>query len=176
MPFALAFWWFVAKPATLWLLRVTAWFPLAICLAPPDLSPVRIDAASGEWIFNVAVSRAGVSSIEFAAAADHVAFFAVGWFSQLVLAWAAEAGARSFAWKRILVALWLQTLLNVFALVVYVSINGQGGVLEPGSSSARWLLSYAYHIVYLVVPFAGPFAIALACFREWREFLRLPVR
>jgi hypothetical protein len=69
----------------------------------------------------------------------------------------------------------LQTVINVLALAAYVYINGYGAVINtPGSSDSRiWLIRYCYHIIYLVVPFAGPFAVALVVHRQWREYIGL---
>jgi hypothetical protein len=184
VPGVLALWWFLLKPASLWLLRVVAWVPLLLLVAPAGLDPVRLDPATGEWMFNVAVNTTArnvqtgesqmVTSIEFAVAEDSVAFFACGWFSYLALAFSAAGFSRRQI-KPVLKGAALQTCINVLALAAYVYINGYGVVINtPGSSDSRmWLIKYCYHIIYLVVPFAGPFAVALVVHRQWREYIGL---
>ncbi len=160
-----------------------AYVPLMLLLAPNNLEAVRIriNPTTGEWVFSVAVNAVGqdrqtgqkevISSLEFAGAPDNFAFFACGWFSYLALAFSAGAMRRG-KWKPMLRGLALQTALNVVSLVAYVYINAHGAAINtPGNSSASlWLLKYSYHIVYLVVPFAGPFLIALCVHPEWRGY------
>ena len=38
------------------------------------------------------------------------------------------------------------------------------------SDPAIWLYKYFYHLIYLVVPFAGPFMVALLVHPEWRAY------
>ena len=184
VPGALGLWWFLFKPASLWLLRVVAEVPLLLLVAPAGLDPVRVDPATGEWLFNVAVNTTArnlqtgesqmVTSIEFAAAADSVAFFACGWFSYLALAFSATGFCRRQI-KTVLKGAAVQTCVNVLALAAYVYISGYGAMINtPGSSDSRmWLIKYCYHIIYLVVPFAGPFGVALVVHRQWREYIGL---
>ena len=41
----------------------------------------------------------------------------------------------------------------------------------PGSADpALWLYKCFYHLIYLVVPYAGPFGIALLVHPEWRAY------
>jgi hypothetical protein len=186
VPGALALWWFLLKPASLWLLRVVAYVPLGLLVAPAGLDPVRVDPATGEWTFNVVVNttvrnpqtgeRQMIDSTEFAVGEDSVAFFSCGWFSYLALAFSAAGFSRSQI-KPVLKGVALQTCINVLALAAYVYINGYGPMINtPGSSDSRmWLIRYCYHIIYLVVPFAGPFAVALLAHREWREYAGLSV-
>lgn len=180
-PLSLTLWWFLLKAPSLWLLHALAWLPLAILIAPYGQPPVRIDPASGDWTFNVLVNATGVNlktgvpqfveSIEFAVSPDHVACFAFGWFSYL--AFALSAAGASPRWLRsTFIGLALQTALNIFSLTLYAYINGYGAIINPvsGQPLSIWLLKYLYHLVYLVVPFAGPFAIALATHAAWRDY------
>jgi hypothetical protein len=66
----------------------------------------------------------------------------------------------------------LQTGINLLALASYVYINGYGSLVNtPGvPDSQTWFLRYWYHIAYLVVPFAGPFGVALSVQPLWREY------
>jgi hypothetical protein len=185
VPIAMAAWWFLLKPASLWLLRILAWLPLAMFVAPPHVDPIKLDPNTHEWVFNVAVNtsvtnpqtgeRQRFDSVEFAAAEDNVAFFACGWFCYLALAFAAAGVSRKQA-KGLLKGLGVQTLVNVFSLAVYAYINGYGSVVNvPGNAGlAVWLCRYFYYLIYLVVPYAAPFAIALLIHREWRAYFTIP--
>jgi hypothetical protein len=185
VPIAMAAWWFLLKPASLWLLRILAWLPLAISVAPAHLDPIRLDTDTHEWVFNVAVSgsvtnprtgaREPVESVEFAAPEDNVAFFACGWFCYLALAFAAAGVSRRQA-KGFLKGLGMQTVVNVLSLAAYAYINAYGSVVNvPGKAGlAVWLCRYFYYLVYLVVPYAAPFAIALLIHSEWRGYFTIP--
>lgn len=177
----MALWWFLLKPASLWLLRMLAWLPLAILVAPAHLDPVRIDPDTHEWVFNVALntsvqdpgtgSRQRLASVEVAAPEDNLAFFACGWFCYLALAFAARGQAKS-----ILKGLGAQTVVNVLSLAAYAYLNGYASVINvPGKTGFEaWLFKYFYYIVYLVVPYAAPFAIALLIHKEWRAYFTIP--
>jgi hypothetical protein len=181
---AVALWWFLLKPSSLWLLRLLAWLPLGIFVAPPGLEPVRVNPETHEWVFNVEVNAAAknqrtgqlqrVESVEFAADENNVAFFASGWFCYLGLALSAGAFSRKQAW-RILTGLGLQTGISVVALGAYAYINGYGSVINtPDNADSRvWLLKYFYHLIYLVVPFVGPFVVALVVHPEWRAYFQV---
>ena len=185
VPVAMAVWWFLLKPASLWLLRILAWLPLAISVAPAHLDPIRIDPDTHEWVFNVAVNssvtnpqtgaRQSVESVEFAAPEDNVAFFACGWFCYLALAFAAAGVSRSQA-KGFLKGLGMQTVVSVLSLAGYAYINAYGSVVNvPGKAGLGvWLCRYFYYIIYLVVPYAAPFAITLLIHREWRAYFTIP--
>jgi hypothetical protein len=178
---AMAIWWFLLKAASLSLLRCVAYVPLGLLVAPPGLPPVKVDPATGDWAFNVAVNAAGrnlrtgeqqyIDSVEFAIGADSVAFFACGWFSYLALSLSAARLSRSQA-KRILKGLALQTGISVLCLAAFVYINGYGSVINTTTNRpfAIWLIKYTYHLIYLVIPFAGPFAVALLMHPEWRAY------
>jgi hypothetical protein len=144
-----------------------------------------VDSTTHEWAFNVAVDTVAkdaktgqvqqVDSFEFTVPEDNVAFFASGWFSYLALGLSAAAFSRDQA-KRLAKGLGLQSLINVLCLGAYVYINGYGVVINtPGNTDPRvWLLKYLYHLIYLVVPFAGPFGVALLVHPEWRGCINLP--
>lgn len=183
VPAAMAVWWFLLKPVSLWLLRTLGWLPLALLVAPPHLDPIRADSQG--WVFNIAVNqevtnpqtgqRQRIESVEFVAAEDNVAFFACGWFSYLALAWSVTGFAKSQA-QRILRGLGLQTVISILSLAAYAYINGYGSLLNvPGSTNwVVWFYKYVYHLIYLVVPFVGPFAIALLVHSEWRACFTVP--
>jgi len=184
LPAAMAVWWFLLKPASLWLLRILAWLPLAMLVAPANLDPIRLSPDTHEWVFNVAVNtavtnpetgvRQRLDSVEFAAGEDNLAFFACGWFCYLALAFAAVGVSRGQA-KSLLKGLGLQTGINVLSLAAYAYVNGYGSVANvPGNAGlAVWLCRYFYHLIYLVVPYAGPFAVALLVHREWRAYFTI---
>jgi len=188
VPVAIAAWWFLLKGPSLWLLRSLAWLPLAILVAPSNLDPVRVDPDTHEWVFNVAVNtvltnpqtgaRQRISSVEFAANEDNLAFFAFGWFSYLALALSAREGFSTSQTKGILRGLGLQTAVNVLSLAAYVFINGYGSLVNTphGPPSAVWFYEYAYYLVYLVLPFVGPFAVGLLMHPEWRALFMVQER
>jgi hypothetical protein len=181
VPVAMALWWFLLKPSSLWLLRLLAWLPLGIFVAPPGLEPVRVNADTHEWVFNIEVNttakvqrtgqRQRIESVEFAADENNVAFFASGWFCYLALGLSVGNFSRKQA-RAILTGIGLQTGVSVLMLAAYAYINGYGSVINtPDHADSRvWLLEYIYHIIYLVVPFAGPFVVALLVHPEWRAY------
>jgi hypothetical protein len=187
VPAALALWWFLLKPISLWLLRLLAWLPLGIFVAPPGLEPVRVNPDTHEWVFNVEVNAAAriqrsgqlqhVESVEFAADENNVAFFASGWFSYLALALSVGAFSGKQA-RRILMGVGVQTGISILALAAYAYINGYGSIINtPDNADSRvWLLKYFYHLNYLVVPFVGPFVVALLVHPEWRAHFRVVPR
>ncbi len=182
LPAAMAAWWFVLKRPSLWLLEKLAYIPLGLLVAPGGLPPVRVAPDTHEWTFNVAVNTYGrdqqtgqmqfVRSLEFTADEDGIAFFAASWFAYLALAGAAGAFTRSQL-PRVAKGLGIETAINILSLAAYAYINGYGSVINsPGSTSGYlWLLQYLYHLIYLVVPFAGPFGVALLLHPPWREYL-----
>ena len=185
VPLAMAAWWFLFKPFSLSLLRVLAWLPLAILVAPPHLDPIRLDPGTHEWVFNVAVNTVvtnpqtgnhqRIDSVEFVAAGDNLAFFACGWFCYLALAFSAAGFSRTKA-KRMLQGLGMQTAINILSLAAYAYINAYTSVVNvPGSGApALWLYRYFYFLIYLVVPYAAPFGVALLVHREWRAYFTVP--
>lgn len=182
-PVFLALWWFVLKSASLWLLWALSYFPLGLLVAPAGYDPVKIEPATGAWVFNVAVNtnaknpRTGrwmrIDSSEFTADKDSVAFFACGWFSYMALAFSASAGFSRAKVKQVSKGLALQSVINVLSLAVYAYINGYGAVINNvgDPNSTVWFFKYVYHIIYLVIPFAGPFAVAVLVHPEWRLYL-----
>ena len=181
-----ALWWFVLKGATLFLLRTLGSLALGLLIAPVGYDAISVNPQTGEWVFNVAISadvrnpQSGeekhVNSVEFAADKDkdNVAFFAVGWVSYLALAFSANAFSKGQR-KRLAKGLLLQTGINILSLTLYVYISAYGSVINsPAAASEVWWLRYCYHIIYLVVPFAGPFAVALLMHPQWRDYFRIP--
>lgn len=181
VPAALAVWWFLLKGASLWALRNLAWLPLALLVAPAGHSPIRVDPQTGEWVCNVEVNTSArnqqsgqlehVDSVEIALRKTDAAVYASGWFSYLALAFSAAPFSRKQA-KRVLWGLGLQTAVNVLCLAAYVYILGYGTLINsPGSPDARvWWVRYFDHINTLVIPFAGPFVIAMLLHPEWRAY------
>ena len=186
LPALLALWWFVLRGASLTVLRWVALLPLGLLVAPGGSDPLQLNPDTGEWVFSVEVEgrmqnrQTGalepVHAIEFAAEPASVEFFACGWFSYLALALAAH-GLRKPRLLPLLKGLALQTVVNVACLVAYVYINGHGMLVNTpgGGGSLVWWLQYVYHLIYLVVPFAGPFVIALLSHPEWRTVVALPL-
>lgn len=185
VPAMLSLWWFLLKGPSLWILRWAAYLPLLFFTAPQGGVPVTVNPATGEWIFSVSVQADGidpatrqrqhVESIDFAADPENVAYFAYGWFSYLGLALSAGAVGSGRKAKRLAKGLAVQTVVNVVCLALYVHINGYGTVVngQPGAADQVWLLKYVYYLIYLVIPFAGPFAIALLFHPEWRSYFAL---
>jgi hypothetical protein len=180
VPLLLALWWFVLKGASLWSLRVLAWLPLALLVAPPGLDPIRVDPKTGDWICNVKVNTIArnpqtgqsqrVNSIEIAIRSSDAALYASGWFSYLGLALSAGPFSRKHG-KRVLWGFGIQTVVNTLSLATYVYIIGYGSLISgPGISDSRvWWVKYFDHINSLVVPFASPFLVAILMYPEWRE-------
>lgn len=175
----LALWWFLLKPASLWLLRVAAYFPLALLITPGGYDPVHIDPATGGWVFNVAVNAAGkdaatgrsqmIDSLEFVLAEGNIAHFAASWFLYIALALSVASRSKAYL-KQVSLGLTVQTAISILALAAYVYTNALGTVLSGTPDFRLWFAKYVYYIVNLVVPFAGPFAVALLVHPEWRNY------
>lgn len=184
-PVLIGVWWFLLKDSSLWVLRVLSYLPLLLLIAPAGFDPVKVDPMTGEWVFNVAVNTVAknpqtgqwmrIESSEFAAAKDNVAFFASGWFAYLALALSAVPAFSKSQAKRMFKGLALQTTINILGLAAYVYINGYGSVINTvnNPNSIVWLFKYFYHIVYLVIPFAGPFMVAMLVHPEWRQYFKV---
>jgi hypothetical protein len=189
VPAALALWWFLLQGASLWALRNLAWLPLAMLITPAGHDPIRVDPQTGEWVSNVEVNTAArnqqtgqlehVNSLEIAFRKTDAAVFASGWFSYLALALSTAPFSRKQAkplpWEKAKLVLWglgLQTVGNVLCLVAYVYILAYGTLINsPGTPDARvWWVRYFDHINTLVIPFAGPFVIAMLLHPEWRAY------
>lgn len=179
---ALGLWWLVLYQPSLVLLRVTAQIPFALLTARQEANPVEVDA-TGEWKFSIPVGAyvrdsaqgkgpVSVGAIEFSAAAANVAPFATGWFVYLGLALNARLTRANL--RRTLIGLAIQTVISGLALFGYAEINARGIVTNMHSSPdalSLWLEKVAYHIDYLVIPYASPFLILLATHPQWRTFL-----
>jgi hypothetical protein len=185
VPLAMALWWLLLKGASLWALRVLAWLPLGLLIAPAGLDPIRLDPSTGEWLCNVEVNTVArnrqtgrsqaVSSVEIAIRDSDVAAYASGWFSYIALALSTAPFSRKQA-RRVLWGLGIQTGLTMLALTLYVYLLAYGTLINsPGSQDSRiWWVKYFDHINSLVVPFAGPFLVAMLVHPEWREYVRMP--
>lgn len=182
LPVVMSLWWFFLKGPSLWILVKLAYVPLALLVGPIGQSPVEVDPQTQAWTFRVQVNAYGrnqqtnetqfVETLAFSAEADSVAFFASSWFSYLALAMAA-GGWRREERRRVARGLGIETVLNVASVVVYAYINGYGSVLKTGvaGSGKIWMMEYLYHLIYLVLPFAGPFIVAVSLHRSWQEYL-----
>lgn len=179
LPSAMAAWWFLLKRPSLWLLEKLAYIPLGVLVAPAGLPAIQVAPVNGDWTFNVSVNTYGrnpqthemmfVSSLEFTADQDSVALFACGWFAYLALAAASNALTRAQL-NTVAKGLSIVTALNILSLAAFAYINGYGSVINtPGGGEYLWLLKYIYHLIYLVAPFAGPFAVALLLHQPWRD-------
>jgi len=185
LPVTMAVWWFLLKRPSLWVLEKLAFLPLGLLVSPGGMAPIQVNPVTHEWTFNVEVNTFArnaqtgetrfVSSLEFAADENSVAFFASGWLAYLALAAAAGAFTRSDL-PNVAKGLAIGTAVNILSLAAYAYINAYGAVINaPGggaggnTSTYLWLLKYVYHLIYLVVPFAGPFVIAVLQHRQWRE-------
>jgi hypothetical protein len=180
LPVTMAAWWFLLKQPSLWLLEKLAYIPLALLVAPAGLAPIQINPLTHDWTFSVAVNTYArnaqtgetlfIRSLDFTAGEDGVAYFASGWLAYLALAAAAGAFTRSEL-PQVAKGLAIVTAVNILSLAAYAYINGYGSVINSpgGSNGYLWLLKYLYHLIYLVVPFAGPFAVAVMQHRRWRE-------
>jgi hypothetical protein len=189
LPVMMTLWWFVLKGPSLWLLAKLSFVPLALVVGPPGQAPIRIDPETKDWTFQVQVNAYGrnsktnesqyVETLAFSAEADSLAFYASSWFSYLALALAA-GGLWGGERRRVLRGLGIETGLNVGSVVAYAYINGYGSVLKTAATSGgqMWMLEYLYHLISLVLPFAGPFVVAVMLHREWQEYLGFaePVR
>jgi hypothetical protein len=167
------------------LLRVAAEVPLAF-LSTGSQPPLQVDE-KGEWNFSIPVNTVvddpkeglapkPVQGIEFAAPPENVAPFSTGWFVYLGLALTMPFTKAN--WKRTLLGAGIQTALNSLALFFYAEINAWG-ILQSLSRAPdplyMWLLKYAYHIDYLVLPYAGPFLLVLLTHSSWWIQLAKPV-
>jgi hypothetical protein len=183
LPAMMTLWWFVLKGPSLWVLAKLAYVPLALLVGPVGQAPIRVDAETQAWTFQVQVNAYGrnqqtnetqwVATLAFSAEAESMAFFASSWFSYLALALAAGAWRRA-EWPKVGRGLGIETVLNVLSVVGYAYINGYGSVLKTGATAAGgklWVLEYLYHLIYLVLPFAGPFIVAVSLHRKWQEYL-----
>jgi hypothetical protein len=113
-----------------------------------------------------------VHASDFSAPAENVAPFATAWFVYLGLALNAPLSRANL--RRILIGLATQTTLSGLALLGYAEINARGLVANlhrTPDAFLLWLLKLAYHIDYLVVPYAGPFLVVLATHPGWWTFL-----
>ncbi|MFM2123599.1 MAG: hypothetical protein RL328_50 [Acidobacteriota bacterium] len=174
-------WWFVLKPASLYILFLISYLPLDILIGPADLRAVNINSQSGQWLFNVALNidakdpdtgkMQHASSMEVGATPDEVAFFVSGWVVFLALSFAVGGFSRK-KWLATLKGFSAQLGVSVLALAAYAYVNAFGSVYadlgtRPG---AVWFLKWVYHVDYLVVPFFAPFLIALIVHPEWRAY------
>ncbi len=184
----LAVWWFALKRASLYLLFLAAYVPLLFAISPSGFKPIVINEQTHEWNFNIALNMnvpdpatgkmGHLGSIEYGTTEDSIAYFVSGWVVYLALSFAAGG----FAKDRLMSTLkgfGLQVVLSIVALAVYAYVNGYGSAYsELGDKQTVWWIRWVYHVDYLVVPFIGPFVIALFMHRPWRDYLlpKLPAR
>lgn len=178
----LGLWWFVLYQPSLALLHLTAQIPFGLLPAKPDESPLEVDS-TGEWKFTIPVgavvrdskqSNAPVSvhATDFSAPAENVAPFTTAWFVYLGLALNAPFNRANL--RRTLIGLAIQTAVSALALLCYAEINARGIVVNMHRSPdalSLWLLKLAYHIDYLVIPYASPFLVLLGTHPGWWAFL-----
>ena len=169
---SLGLWWFLLKDVSLWFLRMLAYVPLALLIAPGGLPPIAANPETGELTFNVLLNHDGrnpetgeplhVDSIEFAADPRISEYFTGGWFTFLGLS--IPLGFSLSQWTRNVRGLAVQVGLSVLALALYaytsaltVVVNGSGG----GSALLMETLRVCKYLLTLVFPYAVPFAVAL---------------
>ena len=175
----LVLWWTVLYRPSLGLLRLTAEVPLTVLLTNPSKSTLEVDPSSGDWNFSIPVnavvkdspqsgSPVQVDAIDFAAPAENIAPFTIGWFVYLGLALSVPISRDSI--RRTLWGLLFQTAISALAVFTYAEVNARGTlahlhrVPDPG---VLWLLNFVYHIDYLVMPYASPFLLILWTHPEW---------
>ena len=178
----LGLWWTLLYEPSLVLLRVTAQIPFALLTARQDRDPLEVDA-TGEWKFSIPMSAfvkdpangkgpTMVNAIDFGGPAANVAPFTTGWFVYLGLTLNARLTRLNL--RRSLIGIAIQTAISGLALFAYAEINAFGILTNMHSSRdalSLWLTKLAYHIDYLVVPYASPFLVLLGTHPEWWNFL-----
>ena len=179
---ALCAWWLVLYQPSLVLLRVAAEIPFTFLLSSQSQPPLQVDA-KGDWNFSIPVntvvkdpkegpSPRPVSSIGFAAPPEDVAPFTTGWFVYLALALGLPFSRPNL--QRTLLGMGVQTAVNALALFIYAEVNALGILASLHAAPDpfyEWVLKYAYHIDYLVIPYAGPFFLLLFTHPAWWEQL-----
>jgi hypothetical protein len=175
----LGIWWTILYRPSIALLRLTAEVPLNLPLSNPLKSALQVDSSSGDWNFSVPVNAVvkdsthsdgsvQVEAIDFTAPAENVAPFAIGWFVYLGLALSVLITRENL--RRALKGLLFQTAISALAVFSYAEINARGTLAHihrvPDPLSL-WLLNFAYHIDYLVVPYATPFLVVLWTHPQW---------
>ena len=175
----LGIWWTILYRPSIALLRLTAEIPLSLLLSNPLKSALEVDSSSGDWNFSVPVNAVvkdsthsdgsvQVEAIDFTAPAENVAPFAIGWFVYLGLALSVLITRENL--RRALKGLLFQTAISALAVFSYAEINARGTLAHihrvPDPLSL-WLLNFAYHIDYLVVPYATPFLVVLWTHPQW---------
>ncbi len=160
------------------LLRVAVEVPFTFLLSQQSPPPLQLDA-KGDWNFSIPVNTVvndpkegsgprQVGSIDFAAPPENVAPFTTGWFVYLGLALSLPFTKAHL--RRTLIGIAIQTAVSVLALFVYAEVNALGILASLHAAPApfyEWLLKYAYHIDYLVIPYAGPFLLLLVIHPAW---------
>lgn len=180
VPLAMALWWFLLKGPSLWLLRTLVWLPLVLFVSPAGLDPVKVNPETGDWTFNVHVNTAArnesggqsqfIDSVEIDVTANGVAAYASSWFCYLGLALSTRPFSKQRA-RRMFYGLGIQTMVNVLSLAACAYLMGYGSAINSpnGADSRLWFIKYLDHINSLVLPFLGPFLVALLVHPEWRE-------
>lgn len=175
---ALGTWWLVLYQPSLVLLRVAVEVPFTFLFSRQSQPPLQVDS-KGDWNFSVPFNTVvkdpkegpgpkPVDSIDFAAPPENVAPFTTGWFVYLGLALSLPFTRANL--RRTLIGMAIQTCVSALALFLYVEINARGILASLHASPDpfyEWLLKYAYHIDYLVIPYAGPFLLLLMTHPAW---------
>jgi hypothetical protein len=178
----LGLWWFVLYQPSLFLLRVVGEVPFTLFTPRQEKDALDVDT-SGDWKFSVPVSpfahddengrgRVIVNAIEFSGPSANVAPFTTGWFVYLGLA--LNLPLTRSRLRRTLLGLLLQMAAASLGLFAYAEVNAIGIAtnMHPVPNAAvLWLTKLAYHIDYLVVPYASPFLILLLTHPVWWLFL-----
>jgi hypothetical protein len=176
----LGLWWFVLYQPSLSVLRAAADFIFSLLLGSQAHPLLQVDS-KGEWIFSIPVNTVvkdpvqppaptSVDSIDFAAPPENIAPFANGWFVYAGLALSVPLTRSSL--RRALLGMCAQTGIGTLALFIYAEVNARGILASLHRSPEAfhvWILKLAYHIDYLVIPYAGPFLLLLLTHPEWPE-------
>jgi hypothetical protein len=175
----LGLWWTVLYQPAIGLLRLIAQVPLTLLLTNPSKGTLEVDSSSGDWNFSIPVnavlrdspqssSPVQVDAIDFAAPAENVAPFTTGWFVYLGLALTVPIARESI--RRTLKGLLFQAAICSLAVFTYAEVNAHGTLAHMHRMPdpvGLWFLNFAYHIDYLVIPYASPFLLILWTHPEW---------
>ena len=174
----LGLWWSLLYQPSLRLLGSAANITFSILLGNQPEPPLQIDS-KGEWNFRFPVNAVvndpvqqpgplSVGSIDFVSAPENIAPFTTGWLVYAGLALSAPLTRSSL--RRTLIGVGAQTVINTLALFAYVQVNALGilaSLHRTPDILGSWLLKFAYHIDYLVIPYSVPFLLLVFTHPEW---------